>query len=54
MDGFVSSHIAANGAADGPYTMSYLDRTDHGPRSPRASLGLLGLIGSRSLGTKVP
>jgi len=28
MDGFVSSHIAANGATDGPYTMSYLDRTD--------------------------
>ena len=28
MDGFVSSHIAANGVTDGQYTMSYLDRND--------------------------
>ena len=28
MDNWVPSHIAANGATDGPYTMGYLDRDD--------------------------
>ncbi len=38
MDGFVSSHITANGATDGPYTMSYLDRNDIRSTTPGRKL----------------